>query len=163
MMGEAMHKQPSSRFCFLCGKENDSGLKMEWKSDTENQRVIARVRVPDHFNGYPGVVHGGIVAAILDETAGRATLLEDDDNLMVTLKLEITYRQPTPTEEELTVVGWPTRITSRRALVEGELFNQKGEITATCKAVVVRPPEKIKAGWEQEKQYWKVYNDKEMP
>jgi uncharacterized protein (TIGR00369 family) len=158
-----VQKQPSSRFCFLCGKENNSGLQMEWENDAENQRVIGRVRVPDHFNGYPGVVHGGIVAAILDETAGRATLLKNDDNLMVTLKLEITYRQPTPTEEELTVIGRATRITSRRAMVEGELFNEKGEITATCKAVVVKPPETIQSGWEKEKQYWKVYNNEEMP
>lgn len=163
MMGEPVQKQPSSRFCFLCGKENDSGLKMEWENDTENQRVIARVRIPDHFNGYPGVAHGGIVAAILDETAGRATLLQNDDNLMVTLKLQVTYRQPTPTEEPLTVIGWSTRITRRRALVEGELQNEKGEITATCKAVVVTPPETIQTGWAQEKQYWKVYNDEEMP
>ena len=67
-----MIKQPTSRTCFACGRENDSGLKMTWYNNPESNQVEASVTIDEHFNGYPGIVHGGIVAAILDETSGRA-------------------------------------------------------------------------------------------
>lgn len=44
---------------------------MTWYEDQQNQQIRSTVTVSDHFNGYLGVVHGGIVSAILDETAGR--------------------------------------------------------------------------------------------
>ncbi|HEC25979.1 MAG TPA: PaaI family thioesterase, partial [Gammaproteobacteria bacterium] len=69
-----MHKQPNSRTCFMCGRENDSGLKMSWYNIPEKEQNQGKVTIPEHFNGYPGIAHGGIVAAILDETAGRSIL-----------------------------------------------------------------------------------------
>jgi uncharacterized protein (TIGR00369 family) len=154
--GITMDKQPTSRYCFLCGEENPVGLKMHWENDREKHEVVGKVTVPEHFNGYPGVVHGGIVATILDETAGRAVLLNDPMNLMVTVKLEVAYKQPTPTETELTVIGRAKRETSRRAMVEGEIVLPDGTVTATCSALVVQPPDEFKSSWEEEKKYWKV-------
>ncbi len=98
-----MKKQASSRTCFVCGRQNDISLKMNWYEDHESQQVRATVTVPEYFNGYPGVVHGGIVAAILDETSGRAVMLKSgQDALMVALKLEVLFRRPTPTDTPLT-------------------------------------------------------------
>ena len=149
--------QPTSRHCFLCGRENPVGLKMRWKTDHEKGEIRGTVTVPEHFNGYPGVVHGGIVAAILDETAGRAVLLSgDDQDLMMTLKLEVSYRRPTPTATPLTAVGRIRRRTARRAIVEGELLLPDGTVAADCTAVVVKPPEKVETAWEKEKPFWKV-------
>ena len=76
--------------------------------------------VPEHFNGYPGVTHGGIVAALLDETAGRSILMDGGfDDLMVTAKLEVAYRRPTPTGVPLQVVGRLTRRSGARAEAAG--------------------------------------------
>ncbi|NLE76727.1 MAG: PaaI family thioesterase [Chloroflexi bacterium] len=155
-----MEKQPSSRTCFLCGRQNDASLKMTWYSDREAGQVRATVTVPEQFNGYPGIVHGGIVAAILDETAGRAVLLEGDaDNLMVTLKLEVKYRRPTPTNTPLTVVGWALRQTERRATVAGEIRLPDGAVTAEAQAIIARPTEEVMRSWEAEKPYWRVYDE----
>ncbi len=155
-----MDKQRSSRTCFLCGRQNDVSLKMTWYNDREAQQVKATVTVPEHFNGYPGVVHGGVVAAILDETSGRAVMLDGDtDGLMVTLKLEVKYRRPTPTGEPLTAVGWVLRQTESRAKVAGQIRLSDGTVTAECEAVVVRPPQEVIDAWEAEKPYWHVYDD----
>jgi uncharacterized protein (TIGR00369 family) len=155
-----MDRQPSSRTCFLCGRQNPISLKINWHNDSEARQIRATVVVPEHFNGYPGIVHGGIVAAILDETAGRAILLDgDSDDLMVTLKLEVKYRRPTPTGEPLTAVGWVIRRTESRAQVAGELRLADGTITARCEALVVRPSQEFFDRWEPEKQYWRVYDD----
>ncbi len=105
-------RQPSSRSCFVCGRDNPVGLKMVWENHPEEGEIRSTVTVREEFNGYPGIVHGGILAAMLDETAGRAVLLEGGpDDLMVTAKLEVTYRRPTPTDTPLLVVG---RVVSAR-------------------------------------------------
>ncbi len=156
----AMDKQPNSRSCFLCGRENPISLKVSWYNDPENRQVRATVTVPDDFNSYPGIVHGGVVAALLDETAGRAVMLDGDwSNLMVTLKLEVTYRRTTPTGTPLEVVGWVVRGGHRRAQVAGEVRLPDGTVTARCEALIVRPPEDVLAGWEAERAHWRVYDD----
>ena len=113
-----MNKQPNSRMCFVCGMQNPVGLHLAFYEDHESdpQQVRAEVVIPDRYQGYPGVAHGGILAAILDEVAGRAVLIGgSDEDLMVTLKMELRYRQPTPTETALTAVGWITRRRANRA------------------------------------------------
>jgi len=49
---------------------------MVWYNNPESNRVESAVTIPEQFNGYPGIVNGGIVAAILDETSGRAVMLD---------------------------------------------------------------------------------------
>ena len=133
---------------------------MSWYEDHEAGQVTSTLTVPEHFNGYPGVVHGGIVSAILDETSGRAVMLKSGkDALMVSVKLEVTFRLPTPTGTPLTVVGWVLKQSESRARVAAEIRLPDGTLTAECTAVVVRPPREILDSWEAEKPYWKVYDE----
>jgi uncharacterized protein (TIGR00369 family) len=156
-----MDKQRSSRTCFLCGRQNPVGLKVEWYNDPEAKQVRATVTVPAHFNSYPGIVHGGIVAALLDETSGRSLLVEEDtdSNLFVTLKLEVKYRQPVPTGQPLTLRGWTIQRAGSRAKVAAELRLPDGSLAAEAIAVVVHPRQEFFDNWEPEKQYWKVYDE----
>jgi uncharacterized protein (TIGR00369 family) len=154
-----MTKQPTSRTCFLCGRDNDSGLKMVWYNNNELNQVEANVTIPEHFNGYPGITHGGIVAAILDETAGRAVMLDGDfDNLFITLRLNVTYRKPTPTNKKLKVIGWIEKKGSRKMDVAAKILLPDDTICAECQAVVIRPTGEISDKWENEKEFWYVEN-----
>ncbi|MGE5381196.1 MAG: PaaI family thioesterase [Methylocystaceae bacterium] len=146
-----MDKQPNSRYCFLCGRDNPVGLRMTWYNDRPENKVWSKLVVPDEYNSYPGIVHGGIVAALLDETAGRAVLMDGEiDRLMVTARLNIRYRKPTPTGTELTVIGWIDRDGHSRARVAGEIRLADGTVTAECEALIIKPPaeylEKFEAG-----------------
>ncbi len=153
-----MDKQPASRMCFVCGKQNPFGLKLDIYTDAERREVRAEVTLGENYQGYPGVVHGGIVSAILDEVSGRAVLIDGDaDNLMMTLKLEIRYRNPTPTNTPLVVVGTATRPGRSHARVHGEIRLADGTVTAEADALLARPPESVRQSWEAEKVYWKVY------
>ena len=155
-----LQKQANSRTCLLCGRENTISLKMSWYENHETQQIKSEITVPEHFNSYPGVVHGGMVSAILDETSGRAVMLKyGKDALMVTLKLEVTFRRPTPTETPLMVIGWVVKQTKSRARVASELRLLDGTLLAESKAVVVLPPQEILDKWKTEKPYWKVYDD----
>ena len=69
--------QPNSLKCFVCGLENPYGLHLRF-FDSEPGEVIAEVTVPEQFQGYPGIVHGGIIAAMLDEAAGRSQMGNDE-------------------------------------------------------------------------------------
>ncbi len=152
-----VERQPSSRSCFVCGRDNDVGLKMIWENHPEEGEIRSTVTVSERFNGYPGVVHGGILAAMLDETAGRAILLDGDpDELMVTAKLEVFYRRPTPTDTPLLLVGRLVGRTETRAEAKAEVRLPNGMVSARGRVLLARPPREILAGWEQERQYFKV-------
>jgi uncharacterized protein (TIGR00369 family) len=159
-MEKAMDKQPASRMCFVCGRQNPVGLKLQIYSDAERGEARATVTLSDAYQGYPGVVHGGIVATMLDEVSGRAVLIDSGpDSLMVTLKLEVRYRKPTPTNTPLLVVGTVARPGQSRAQVHGEIRLPDGTVTAEAEAVVVRPPEMVLQSWAAEKEHWKVYDE----
>jgi acyl-coenzyme A thioesterase PaaI-like protein len=143
--------------CFICGRKNPVGLRMDFYQDRDAERILANLAVPDRYQGYPGVVHGGIVAAILDEVAGRAVLLHrSSDDLMATLRLTIRYRQPTPTETALTVVGWIERLGGAGGRVAGEIRLSDGTVTAECESLLAPVPDGFRERWDEEKKYWKV-------
>jgi len=153
-----MQKQPNSRMCFVCGVQNPVGLKLTFYQDPEAGQVRATFTIPEKYQGYPGVVHGGIVAAILDEVSGRAVMLHlADEGLMATLRLTIRYRRPTPTGTPLTAVGWVERIGGIGARVAGEIRLPDGTVTAECQSTLGPVPEEFRALWEPERPYWKVY------
>jgi acyl-coenzyme A thioesterase PaaI-like protein len=150
-------RQPSSRSCFVCGRDNPVGLKVRWDQHPDAGELRGRVTIPEHFNGYPGVAHGGIVAALLDETAGRTILIDGGfDDLMVTAKMEVGFRLPTPTGVPLELVGRLLRRTGARAEAEGELRLPDGAVAARASVLLVRPPAEITARWAPERQYWRV-------
>ena len=142
--------QPTSLSCFLCGKDNPVSLKVKWFNNYEKNQIETTVIIPHELCGYKGTAHGGIVAALLDETAGRAVMLNNDfDHLMVTMKLETTYKKPTPTGVPVKIIGRVIRDSGTRATVEGEMILPDGTVSATCNALLAKAPDSIKKGWDE--------------
>jgi len=152
-------KQPGSKMCFVCGLENPAGLKIHFY-ETEPGVVEATYTAPDHFQGYPGILHGGIVATILDETSGRA-LMGDPENarLMYTAKLEIKYRQNVPVGKPLKIVG--KAIESRRRLARGwaGIYDESGMLLAEATALLIDLPQDALDSMDADEIGWKVYPD----
>ena len=157
-------RQPNSFGCFICGLHNPCGLKMVFYEDAAQGLVRAELTVPDEYRSYPGVVHGGIVATILDETSGRALMLHTGDinAFFATARIEVRYRQATPTDTPLVAVGWVDRAGESRARVKGELRLEDGTVLASCESLVVRPRDEFLDGWCQEAPHWRVYDDQEL-
>lgn len=148
-------RQPTSLGCFACGRNNPFGLHLEWFNDYKNKQVEAVLELDDNYCSYPGVVHGGIVATILDETSGRAILLSNDfDNLMVTLKMEVVYKKVTPTHTKLRAVGRVIKQSSGRAQVEGEILLPDGTVTAKCTSLLYKLPQQVRDNWGSEAEEW---------
>lgn len=70
----------------------------------DDGRIRGRVRVPRDQEGGPGVVHGGIVVAVLDEACAHVALAAG--RLVVTGRLEVRFRHPVPVEHDLRVRAW---------------------------------------------------------
>ncbi|HEX2979242.1 MAG TPA: PaaI family thioesterase [Anaerolineaceae bacterium] len=155
-----MKKQPSSSTCFVCGVENPAGLHLSFVEETPGE-VIAETRVSAEYNSYPGVVHGGIVAAMLDEVAGRAFMMGEPPRFMYTAKLEIRYRKPVPVQEKLIIKGHAVKDRGTIAEAKSEIYLADGTLLAEATGVYVNIPEETFANVDLEALGWKVYPDEE--
>jgi acyl-coenzyme A thioesterase PaaI-like protein len=158
VMDGSRRKQPNSRHCFVCGLENPVGLRLAFYSSGPGEAICDYV-APDHYQGYPGVVHGGIVASMLDEIVGRAAMADETERFMMTARLEIRYRQPVPVGTPLRLVG---RLVSRRgraAHATGQIVLPDGTVGAEAEALLVDLPEMPTHGKTLEDLGWKVYPD----
>ncbi len=148
-------RQPTSLQCFACGCKNPFGLKLEWYNNYEEKQVETTFTLDDNYCSYPGTVHGGIIATILDETSGRAVLLGNDFNrLMVTLKMEVVYKHNTPTHTPLKAIGRVLKDGGSRAQVEGEIVLPDGTVSAKCTSILYKIPQAVKDKWGPEAEEW---------
>jgi len=153
-----MEKQPNSRYCFLCGLENPIGLKLAFY-DEDDGRVTVRFAPCEEHQGYPGVMHGGIICALLDETIGR-TLVRRDIWAM-TVDLNVRFRQSVPLGQELTVVGELVRLRSRTMEGRGEVRLADGTVAATAEARYIRLNDEQLEQFKAELGFWQVVPDEE--
>lgn len=150
-------RQPSSRSCFVCGRDNALGLRTRWTGDRAAGEVRSVVEIPEAFNGYPGVVHGGVLGAILDEGMVRTALLDGGfEDMMVTARMELVFRRPVPTATPVTFVARLVRRVGTRAEAEAEALLPDGTVAARATALLARPPPEVAAGWAAERPFWKL-------
>ena len=123
---------------------------------TGPREVTAEYTVPERYQGYPGVVHGGITAAMLDETAGRSMTAEDDHRFFMTLKLEVKYRQQVPIETPLKIIGRLLQVRGRRAVTHGEILLPDGTVAAEAEALMIELPADAVTKADMEMLGWRV-------
>ncbi len=151
-----MQKQPNSRLCFVCGMQNPIGLKAFFYQDEEG-RVVAHFTGKEEHQGYPGVMHGGIVTALLDEVIGRVAIAHG--LWTVTAKLEVRFRRPVPLGQPLTLVGEMTRLRRRTLEGRGEIRLEDGTVVAEAEGVYIRLPQEEIERVEEELGFWEVVPD----
>ena len=122
--------------CFACGRANPIGLKLTFHEEGD-EYIATFVADPAH-QGYAGVVHGGILATLLDEIMARYVWVKAGP--AATAKLEIRYRRPAPTGQPIEIRG---RITAERR--GGRAFEtaavarlEDGTVLAEATGLVVR-------------------------
>jgi len=133
-------KQQNSRKCFVCGVANDAGLHTSF-FEVEGKELVALFTPRDAHQSYPGRLHGGIAAAILDETIGRAIMIEGGEGVWgVTVDFSIRYRQPIPLDVELRAVGRITRDGGRVFEGTGEILLPDGTKAAEASGRYLKMP-----------------------
>ena len=150
-----MNKQPNSEMCFVCGRSNPVGLYMQFYDDGENE-VVSEYTVPAHYQGYPGIVHGGVVASMLDEIVGRVSMIGDHHHFMMSVRLQVLYRHPVPVETPLRVVGRILRLRGRLGKAKGQIFLPNGTIACEAQMSLADVPKQLLASTNPSLLNWKV-------
>lgn len=139
MQHHVTHKQENSRMCFVCGLSNPYGLKASFY-ELDNGELAGIFQPGEEHQGYPGRLHGGIASTILDETMGRAIMIEHDDLWGVTIDINVRYRKPVPLDKEIRVVGRITRDTSRAFEGTGEILLEDGTVAVEARGKYFKMP-----------------------
>ncbi len=79
-----------SNLCIVCGQENPSGLHLSFLVDRSGSAATWLARAP--FDGFPGVIHGGIVMALLDDAMWYAAF--GQGGMTLTAQAQVRYRRP---------------------------------------------------------------------
>jgi uncharacterized protein (TIGR00369 family) len=131
---------PWTRSCFVCGQDNPHGLHL--RSRLEDGRVVLEYTTREADLGWRSIVHGGIVATLLDEVMTWAAIVAAR---RACVAAEMTTRLKLPIEagQPLRVEGSVTEGRSRLFLTEGVVLDEAGRIAATAagKYVPMRPEE----------------------
>lgn len=135
-----MIKQPGSKMCFVCGVDNSIGLHLDFWM--EGDQVWTDFTAQEQHQGWPGILHGGLIATLLDETMGRAAFLK---NLwMVSIKIDITYRKPVPIGQPLRVAAQIDDLRGSRMQTSGRILLPDGALAVEARGLYIRIPESQK-------------------
>ncbi len=123
-------------WCFGCGDRNTEGLRIRF--ELEGRAVSGRFVGREVHQGYPGVAHGGITAAVLDEAMGWAIYAAGA--WAMTARMEVKYRRPLPLATELLVTAEVIRERGRWLEAGAQIRGPAGDLLAEAQGLFVRVP-----------------------
>lgn len=97
-------KQTNAHDCLICGVDNPYGVHASFY-EMEDNTVVSLFTYQKYHQSYPERVHGGMIAAMIDETIGRAIWLTNPGEYACTLKLNIEYHKGVPYDIPLKCVA----------------------------------------------------------
>lgn len=150
-----MLPQPTSRMCFVCGRDNPVGLHLHFQ-DNGVDEVITAFTIAPEFQGYPGVAHGGIVTSILDEVGGRVMLIGQPLRLFVTARIEVRFRRPVPTGVPLRGVGKLVKPAGRLCTAQAQILSPENIVLARAEVALAEVPADIFKAEEADRLGWRV-------
>jgi uncharacterized protein (TIGR00369 family) len=132
-----LEPNPENR-CFGCGGANDSGMKLTFEQDNERRKIVGRFVLSATYQGGGGMLHGGIIAVLLDEAMGKVCRFREAR--AVTAQLTVDYLKPIDVQREIVVEAFEEQQSGRNLFMVGEIRNSAGEVLARGKArfVIVR-------------------------
>ena len=150
--------------CVICGLKNTLGLQARFYS-LDNGDLAARFTGREEHQGYPGRLHGGIAAAVLDETIGRAIAVSSGQTVWgVTVEITLKYRKPVPLGVELTAVGRIASDHSRFFEGTGEILLPDGSVAVEGKGRYMKLPiDRITENGDPEELDWRVIPEGDDP
>jgi acyl-coenzyme A thioesterase PaaI-like protein len=122
--------------CFVCGKQNLQGLKLDFFYNGEREEMYTRCRFDSFMQGYERIVHGGFISMLLDEVMAKACLHRD--LTAVTVQFEVRFRKPVFVFEEMVFYGRVVEVRGRRIKTEARCVGEEGEERATAAALFIR-------------------------
>jgi acyl-coenzyme A thioesterase PaaI-like protein len=133
----------TDHYCFACGANNPIGLHLKFtygESTAEAQFTAERV-----YQGYPGIMHGGLVSTLLDEAMAHAVIAAH--GAAVTGDLHVRLRGAgVPVGRPLRLMGRVTGRRGRLVLTEATLYDEAGSVLAQGEGKFMLMPEEVTRG-----------------
>lgn len=120
-------------YCFVCGKDNPRGLKIQVSYEEAEMAATTELALPKEFQGWTEVIHGGILATLLDELMAHAVWRFAGPGL--TLGMEVRFHKPLKPGEKILARGVLKTANGSRRQAEGEIIRlSDGERIASGKS-----------------------------
>lgn len=119
--------------CFGCGPANAAAVGIVFHQ--LGDRVVGTLTLDERYRGAPGLAHGGVVSAVLDEAAGTLTFAMRQP--AVTAQLNVAFRQPVPLNRQLVVTGRLDRREGERKLHIKTTLELDGTVVAEADALFI--------------------------
>jgi 3'-phosphoadenosine 5'-phosphosulfate synthase len=113
-------------------------------NEKEGKELVQIFYVGNNVSGHPGIVHGGLLATILDEGLARCCFPALPNQVGVTANLQINYKKPTKADQYLVLKATTTKVEGRKAFVEGHVETmpddgEEPEILVSANALFIEP------------------------
>ena len=125
--------------CIVCSFGNANGLHLEFDADDDGS-VTATFQCDEAFEGYPGLLHGGVISSILDGAMGNCMFARGQAT--VTIEMTTRFRHPVATGQEATVSARITQDLHPLYLLEAEIVQDR-KVKATAKGKYYDQPKLI--------------------
>ena len=121
--------------CFACGEKNPISLRLDFKR-TSDFTVEAEFIPGEYHQGYDDIMHGGLVATLLDEAMAYAVGVRGIKAF--TAELNIRFRKAAEIGEKLIIKGYYKDCNKRSIgtihYTEAEIFDKDGKLKAKAEA-----------------------------
>jgi acyl-coenzyme A thioesterase PaaI-like protein len=114
--------------CWVCGPDHPEGLRVVWELGTP---VTTRLTIPDRYQGFNGVAHGGTVAAVCDDGMWYA-VLHTTGMETATVELSVRYHRPVPVGVPVAVSTWADPPRHGMVSARAEVMSDAGEVLASA-------------------------------
>lgn len=140
---KVVSKQNNSNMCVICGMKNTLGVKAQFYN-MEDGSVAGLFTYRTEHQSYPGRVHGGMLATMIDELAGRVLWTDRPDQIAVTMDISVKYRKPVPYNVPLKGRGMYTQKLSRAYSAKCFIMDMDNNVLVEGEArYLIMPIEKI--------------------
>ena len=120
--------------CFACGMANDAGLKLDFEAIGD--KSVTALYVPqEQHQGWPNVLHGGIVATLLDEAAAYVAYARGQH--AATARLNIRYSRPATLDEPLRISASLLKNSRRMLTIEAHVTTLEEDKIADAEATLL--------------------------
>jgi acyl-coenzyme A thioesterase PaaI-like protein len=118
----------------VCGKENKDGLKLDF--EIKGRKSHAEFVPDERFQGFEGIVHGGIVSTVLDEAMGKLAFMIGLN--AVTSSIKVDLKQPTMVGKKYVVSGEIVEELEKIVKAKAILTDEDNNLVAQAEAVLVK-------------------------
>jgi uncharacterized protein (TIGR00369 family) len=118
--------------CFVCGQDNPDGLRLVFGHGKSGEGVETTVVFEPKYQGWKGIIHGGLLSTLLDEVMVKAAA--HAGHLCVTAELTVKFKKPAEVGVSYRVWGRVTSIRQKLVFTEGRVEDGDGGILATATA-----------------------------